>query len=156
MAKGASAAKAVKEIRRKTRRRLSAEEKVRIVLEGLRGEANIYPASSARAERPNGAYAQAGTENTSPIRAPARSRRVAALIVSLHPRCNPRSVILSLRCASRRDFLRALQVDCLIGGFSPRVLSGSRSGFSAFPRRSKARLSCLGNTFLPDWISLPF
>ena len=36
MAKGASVEKAVKEIRRKTRRRFSAEEKVRIVLEGIR------------------------------------------------------------------------------------------------------------------------
>ncbi len=41
MTKGASAEKAVKEIRRKTRRRFSAEEKVRIVLEGLRGEESI-------------------------------------------------------------------------------------------------------------------
>ena len=41
MAKGASAEKAVKEIRGKTRRRFSAEEKVRIVLEGLRGEESI-------------------------------------------------------------------------------------------------------------------
>jgi transposase-like protein len=41
MAKGASAEKAVKEIRRKTRRRFSAEQKVRIVLEGLRGEESI-------------------------------------------------------------------------------------------------------------------
>ncbi len=38
MAKGASAEKAVREIRRKTRRKFSAEEKVRIVLEGIRGE----------------------------------------------------------------------------------------------------------------------
>ena len=43
MAKGAgeSAEKVVKDIRRKTRRRFSAEEKVRIVLEGLRGEESI-------------------------------------------------------------------------------------------------------------------
>jgi len=32
---------AVREIRRKTRRRLSAEEKIRIVLNGLRGEASV-------------------------------------------------------------------------------------------------------------------
>ena len=31
----------VREIRRKTRRKLSAEEKIRIVLEGLRGEESI-------------------------------------------------------------------------------------------------------------------
>ena len=37
MAKEASVEKAVKEIRRKTRRKFSAEEKVRIVLEVLRG-----------------------------------------------------------------------------------------------------------------------
>jgi transposase len=36
-----SVGKTVKEIRRKTRRRHSAEEKIRIVLEGLRGEESI-------------------------------------------------------------------------------------------------------------------
>ncbi len=41
MAKGASAEKVVREIRRKTRRRFSAEEKIRIVLEGIRGEESI-------------------------------------------------------------------------------------------------------------------
>ena len=38
MEKKASAEKAVQEIRRKTRRRFSAEEKIRIVIEGLRGD----------------------------------------------------------------------------------------------------------------------
>jgi transposase-like protein len=32
---------AVREIRRKTRRRFSAEEKIRIVLDGLRGEVSV-------------------------------------------------------------------------------------------------------------------
>ena len=32
----------VKEIRRKTRRKFSAEEKIRIVIEGLRGEDSCY------------------------------------------------------------------------------------------------------------------
>ncbi len=41
MAKGGSAEKTVREIRRKTRRKFSAEEKIRIVLEGLRGEESI-------------------------------------------------------------------------------------------------------------------
>jgi transposase len=36
-----SAEKAVKDIRRETRKRYSAEEKIRIVLEGLRGEDSI-------------------------------------------------------------------------------------------------------------------
>jgi transposase len=36
-----SAEKAVKDIRRKTRREFSAEEKIRVVLEGLRGEESI-------------------------------------------------------------------------------------------------------------------
>lgn len=36
-----SAEKAVREIRRKTRRKFSAEEKIRIVIEGLRGEESI-------------------------------------------------------------------------------------------------------------------
>ena len=38
MAKAGSTEKVVREIRRHTRRRFSAEEKIRIVLEGLRGE----------------------------------------------------------------------------------------------------------------------
>ena len=42
MAKGQSAEKTVRDIQRKTRRRFSAEEKIRIVLEGLRGEESIY------------------------------------------------------------------------------------------------------------------
>ena len=41
MAKGQSAEKAIKEIRRKTRRRFSSEEKIRIVIEGLRGEESV-------------------------------------------------------------------------------------------------------------------
>ena len=41
MAKGESAEKAIKDIRRKTRRRFSAEEKIRIVMEGMRGEESI-------------------------------------------------------------------------------------------------------------------
>jgi transposase len=39
--KGSTPEKVVQEIRRKTRRRFSAEEKIRIVLEGLRGEESI-------------------------------------------------------------------------------------------------------------------
>ena len=41
MEKKDSAEKAVREIRRKTRRRFTAEEKIRIVIEGLRGEESI-------------------------------------------------------------------------------------------------------------------
>ena len=41
MGKKASAEKAVRDIQRKTRRRFSAEERIRIVIEGLRGEQSI-------------------------------------------------------------------------------------------------------------------
>ncbi len=41
MAKGQSAEKTVRDIQRKTRRRFSAEEKIHIVLEGLRGEESV-------------------------------------------------------------------------------------------------------------------
>ncbi len=41
MGKKVSAEDRVREIRRKTRKKYSAEEKVRIVLEGLRGEESI-------------------------------------------------------------------------------------------------------------------
>lgn len=41
MGKGASTEQVVREIQRRTRRRFSAEEKVRIVLEGLRGEESV-------------------------------------------------------------------------------------------------------------------
>jgi transposase len=38
----------VREIRRKTKRKFSSEEKIRIVLEGLKGEASIAPSCAAR------------------------------------------------------------------------------------------------------------
>ena len=41
MGKEGSADKTIREIRRKTRRKFSAEEKIRIVIEGLRGEESI-------------------------------------------------------------------------------------------------------------------
>jgi transposase len=41
MSKQKGVEKKVREIRRKTRKRYSAEEKIRIVLEGLRGEESI-------------------------------------------------------------------------------------------------------------------
>ena len=41
MAKAGSAKNVVREIRRRTRRQFSAEEKIRIVLEGVRGEESI-------------------------------------------------------------------------------------------------------------------
>ena len=41
-----SAEKTVRDIRRATRRRYSAEEKIRIVLEGLRGEDSIAECTS--------------------------------------------------------------------------------------------------------------
>src|SRR5215813_13596654 len=41
MGKGARTEQVVREIHRRTRRRFSAEEKVRIVLEGLRGEESV-------------------------------------------------------------------------------------------------------------------
>ena len=41
MTRGNSAEAVVRDIRRKTRRRFSAEDKVRIVLEGLRGEQSV-------------------------------------------------------------------------------------------------------------------
>ena len=41
MGKGRNPEKVVREIHRRTRRRFSAEEKIRIILEGLRGEESI-------------------------------------------------------------------------------------------------------------------
>jgi hypothetical protein len=41
MSQAKSAERVVRDIRRKTRRRFSAEEKIRIILEGLRGEESI-------------------------------------------------------------------------------------------------------------------
>jgi len=44
--------KRVKEIRRKTRRKFSSEEKIRMVLEGLRGECSIAELCRAKASTP--------------------------------------------------------------------------------------------------------
>ena len=48
MEKKDSAEKAVRDIRRKTRRKFSAEEKIRIVLEGLRGEESVASPDALR------------------------------------------------------------------------------------------------------------
>ena len=58
MGKGASSEKVVREIHRRTRRRFSAEEKIRIILDGLRGEENIAEALPAR---------RAGAESVLPL-----------------------------------------------------------------------------------------
>jgi transposase len=48
--------KVVEEIRRKTRRRFSAEEKIRIVLEGLRGEESVATLCRKEGLAPNLSY----------------------------------------------------------------------------------------------------
>ena len=53
MSKAKSAEKVVQDIRRKTRRRFSAEEKIRIVLAGLRGEESIAALCRREGLNPN-------------------------------------------------------------------------------------------------------
>ncbi len=53
MTQAKSSEKVVQEIRRKTRRRFSAEEKIRIVLEGLRGEESIATLCRREGLNPN-------------------------------------------------------------------------------------------------------
>jgi transposase len=60
MAKRESAEKAIKDIRRKTRRRFSAEEKIRIVMEGLRGEESISMVETKAGGSPARSAARAG------------------------------------------------------------------------------------------------
>jgi hypothetical protein len=65
MAQKESAEKAIRDVRRKTRRRFSAEEKIRIVIEGLRGEESIALQVEQRVpgggkEAPSGRHAARG------------------------------------------------------------------------------------------------
>ena len=53
MSQAKSAEKVVQDIRRKTRRRFSAEEKIRIVLEGVRGEESIATLCRREGLNPN-------------------------------------------------------------------------------------------------------
>ena len=53
MSHAKSAERVVRDIRRKTRRRFSAEEKIRIVLEGLRGEESIAALCRREGLNPN-------------------------------------------------------------------------------------------------------
>ena len=53
MTQAKSSEKVVQEIRRKTRRRFSAEEKIRIVLDGLRGEESIATLCRREGLNPN-------------------------------------------------------------------------------------------------------
>ena len=53
MSQAKSAERVARDIRRKTRRRFSAEEKIRIVLEGLRGEESIAALCRREGLNPN-------------------------------------------------------------------------------------------------------
>ncbi len=53
MSQAKSAERVVRDIRRKTRRRFSAEEQIRIVLEGLRGEESIAALCRREGLNPN-------------------------------------------------------------------------------------------------------
>ena len=53
MSQTKSGERVVRDIRRKTRRRFSAEEKIRIVLEGLRGEESIAALCRREGLNPN-------------------------------------------------------------------------------------------------------
>ena len=53
MAEKKSVEKTIREIRRKTRKKYSVEEKIRIVLEGLRGEGTIVGLYSREGIHPN-------------------------------------------------------------------------------------------------------
>lgn len=57
-----SAEKTVRDIRRRTRKKYSAEEKIRIVLEGLRGEQSI--AEHCRREGLNSHFTTAGQKSS--------------------------------------------------------------------------------------------
>ena len=86
MTKAGSTEKVVREIRRHTRRRFSAEEKIRIVLEGLRGEEGIAALCRREGIAPNLYYRwskeflEAGKKRVglSARRSYARSREPAA------------------------------------------------------------------------------
>ena len=66
MAKAGSTEKVVREIRRHTRRRFSAEEKTRIVLEGLRGEEGIAALCRREGRAPNLYYRWSNSVRSSP------------------------------------------------------------------------------------------
>ena len=66
MTKAGSTEKVVREIRRHTRRRFSAEEKIRIVLEGLRGEEGIAALCRREGIAPNLYYRWSNSVRSSP------------------------------------------------------------------------------------------
>ena len=78
MAKRESAEKAIKDIRRKTRRRFSAEEKIRIVMEGLRGEDSI-----AELCRREGLYSSQSKFSARPGNVGSRTGAVVRKVVAL-------------------------------------------------------------------------
>ena len=102
MVKAGSTEKVVREIRRRTRRKFSAEEKIRIVLEGLRGEESL--AALWQPRRP-------GAESVLPLeqgvprgrQETAAGRYGARSDVNGSPRPAPGFVRLTLRAAQCRD-----------------------------------------------------
>ena len=70
MTKNRDPEQVVREIKRKTRRKFSAEEKIRIVLEGLRGEETIAELCRREGLCPNQTCGTAPTRLHNPIRRP--------------------------------------------------------------------------------------
>ena len=114
MAKKESAEKAVRDIRRKTRRRFSAEEKIRIVIEGLRGEeesiaslcrregivANLYTRWSKEFLEADKKRLLGDTQREDRVRSTICARRTPGSRSSWPRRCS-RTV-----CSKKRDGLR--------------------------------------------------
>jgi transposase len=140
MAKTASAEKVVREIRRPTRRRFSAEEKIPIVLEGLRGEEsiaalcrrdglapNLYKSSSCRAS-------SSATRPSASRRAP-RTRGMACATSGRSPASRRRS---PKACTEPRDRLYYCPVTKL--HFSRRL--AARMWEACAPERPERTESC--------------
>jgi transposase len=72
MGKGTNPKKVVREIHRRTRRRFSAEEKIRIILEGLRGRTSIAEFCRREGLAPNLYRSSAMDERQEPRRFPLR------------------------------------------------------------------------------------
>ncbi len=106
-----SAEEIVRDIRRATRRQFSAEEKIRIVLEGLRGEDSIAVALPVRKVSPRNLYyrwskefleagkkrlagdtaREASSDEVKQLRAEARQLKEALAEVTLENRCSKKA-----------------------------------------------------------------
>ena len=149
MSQAKSAEKVVQEIRRKTRRQFSAEEKIRIVLEGLRGKESIAALCRREGLNPN-LYYRWKTSRLARSRRVHRRARASARggemeRIRAHHRLGATVEPVTSRCGTRR----VCQARSSGSERYTRARPHAVAPMNCVPEDSRRRSTCTGRTHAP-------